>query len=653
DVRRRPGGLQRPGLGRGLHAPDGELAGTAGPARAVLPRLLAGEPARRPGLPVVVRARWLLAVGVRRDGPVAAADGRREPAREADRARADEARPDRLPGRAARPRGSAALRGLLRAPAPRGGREDRPPAARPRRRVGPGLAACPHDDRAHLGSRRDGPVPRRAEAEDVQRLRGVAARALRGVEPGAVSRAALERRARVAGRRGADDARPGRGGAAAGALPRARPRPAAARRAGVGARRRALHLRRPPGRHGVPGRAGAAEPDPLHPRPAMEVRGLSRSARPRRSRVRAVRPGGGPVRGAQPGGQAHGARADRRGALAASAAAPAARAGMRRDRHAGARAAEPQRRRGLVPERTTASNRHLRGRIVRTPELPVDMRRKSLDLADLAARQHGVVAYWQLIALGLSPEAIQRRVSAGLLHRLHRGVYAVGHRRLSRHGWIMAAVLAHGPEAVASHRTAAWLWGLLPQRGSAVWVTVPSTGRAKRKGIVLHQVRELHEKDRATRDGIPVTALGRTLIDVFSSETEERTERALEQAERLGLFDSRTIDEACERTPTRKCVRQIRTRLREHRAPAITRSAFERNFLIFCRKHNLPAPEMNAWVHGYELDAVWRDQKRAVELDDYYTHGSRRTFESDRSRDSKLNSVKWRVVRVTPARLKA
>jgi predicted transcriptional regulator of viral defense system len=172
-------------------------------------------------------------------------------------------------------------------------------------------------------------------------------------------------------------------------------------------------------------------------------------------------------------------------------------------------------------------------------------------LARLATRQHGVVAYWQLQRLGVTREAVKVRLAAGRIHRLYPGVYAVGHRKLSRHGWIMAAVLVHGPEAVASHRTAAWLWDLLPPRGSAVWVTVPSSGRSKRQGIVLHEVRELHKEDRATKQAIPVTALGRTLIDVFSSESEERTERALEQAERMGVLDGQAIDQACERRTAR------------------------------------------------------------------------------------------------------
>ena len=155
------------------------------------------------------------------------------------------------------------------------------------------------------------------------------------------------------------------------------------------------------------------------------------------------------------------------------------------------------------------------------------------------------------------------------------------------------------------------------------------------------------------RDGIPVTALARTLIDVFATESEERTERALEQAERMGQLDGRAIDDACARAPTRRGVKRIRARLREHRAPALSRSALERRFLIFCRTHKLPAPEMNAWVEGYELDAVWREQRVAVELDDFYTHRTRASFEGDRERDLKLQSLDYRVPRVTDRRMKA
>ena len=127
------------GLGRGLHAPDGALAGTRRPPGAVLPRLLPGEPARRARLPVLVRAGRLLAARVQRPGGAPAAHDRRGPAREAHRALVDEARADGLHRRPGRPAGTAGLRGLLRPPAPRGGREDRSPSGRAGRR---GPARC-------------------------------------------------------------------------------------------------------------------------------------------------------------------------------------------------------------------------------------------------------------------------------------------------------------------------------------------------------------------------------------------------------------------------------------------------------------------------------------------------------------------------------
>jgi very-short-patch-repair endonuclease len=154
------------------------------------------------------------------------------------------------------------------------------------------------------------------------------------------------------------------------------------------------------------------------------------------------------------------------------------------------------------------------------------------------------------------------------------------------------------------------------------------------------------------RDGIPVTSFARTLIDVFATEPEDRTERALEQAERMGLFDGRAVDAACDRARNRRGVRRLRGRLRQHREPALSRSRLERRFLIMCRKHRLPIPQMNAWVEGYELDAVWPEQKVVVELDDYYTHRTRASFENDRRRDARLQSLGYRVIRITDERLR-
>jgi predicted transcriptional regulator of viral defense system len=132
-------------------------------------------------------------------------------------------------------------------------------------------------------------------------------------------------------------------------------------------------------------------------------------------------------------------------------------------------------------------------------------------IAALAERQHGVVATWQLIALGLSHDDIGYRAQTGRLHRIHRGVYAVGYRKLTRHGHWMAAVLAYGPDAVLSHRSAAALWGVGP--GSyKIGVTTPHSKRS-RKGIRAHTA-ALDPEDRTIRDGIPVTSVARTILDL-------------------------------------------------------------------------------------------------------------------------------------------
>jgi predicted transcriptional regulator of viral defense system len=134
-------------------------------------------------------------------------------------------------------------------------------------------------------------------------------------------------------------------------------------------------------------------------------------------------------------------------------------------------------------------------------------------IAALATRQHGVVATWQLTRLGYSHTQVSDRCAAGWLHRIHRGVYAVGHRRLSQNGRWMAAVLACGAEAVLSHQAAVALWELRPRRTGLVDATVPGRRRHGQRGIRVHNVRTLAPTDRTVLDGIPVTSFARTVLD--------------------------------------------------------------------------------------------------------------------------------------------
>ena len=181
------------------------------------------------------------------------------------------------------------------------------------------------------------------------------------------------------------------------------------------------------------------------------------------------------------------------------------------------------------------------------------MRTKSLPLAravaDLAARQHGVVSIEQLLAIGLSRGTVKRWVADGRLHPVHRGVYAVGHARLSANGRFMAAVLACGEGAVLSHRSAAHLWNL-KAGGTRIEVTAPASGRRAPDRVRLYRTRRLGSEDRTRIEGIPVTNLARTLIDLAGVVDRRRFERAFEEAERNRQLDVRASDSsACRRSP--------------------------------------------------------------------------------------------------------
>ena len=217
----------------------------------------------------------------------------------------------------------------------------------------------------------------------------------------------------------------------------------------------------------------------------------------------------------------------------------------------------------------------------------------------------------------------------------------------------MAAVLACGPEALLSHRSAAALWELLPSSSPRAHVTVAARGRARRPGIVLHQVRHLHPDDRAIVDDIPVTSVPRTLLDVAGVETPRRLERAYEEADRRRLLDTRAVAALCERSAGRRGLKSLRALLAERRdPPPDTRSLLERRFLEFCRDHDLPEPAFNVAVAGYEVDAAWPPTPLVVELDSYRFHRGRTVFEEDRARDAALQLADYRVLRVTDRRLK-
>jgi very-short-patch-repair endonuclease len=250
--------------------------------------------------------------------------------------------------------------------------------------------------------------------------------------------------------------------------------------------------------------------------------------------------------------------------------------------------------------------------------------RPDLLITRLAARQHGVVSTAQLLAAGFTHDSIRRRVDAGWLHRIHRGVYAVGHRNLTHQGWWMAAVLACGEGAVLSHRSAAMHWGLLGARKRRVDVTVPSTsGRSLRKNIQVHRSTGLTPKAATIRKGIPTTTPARTILDLRRVVDRPTLEGAVAQAEILHL--------------------PIGNVPGLHHEP--TRSELERRFLRLCRRHGLPKPEVNVRIGPYEVDFLWREHKLIVETDGYRTHGGKVASHHDKARDARLRMMGLSVQR--------
>ncbi len=277
---------------------------------------------------------------------------------------------------------------------------------------------------------------------------------------------------------------------------------------------------------------------------------------------------------------------------------------------------------------------------------------QDLGLSALADEQHGVADYGDLIRLGVGPGAIQHRARTGRLHRLYRGVYAVGRKSVSREGRWLAAVRACGPDAVRSHLSAAALWDLLQNARNRIDVTVPGRTRRGTGDLTVHNVRRLRDDDRARVDQIAVTSVARTLLDIAEVVAPRRLARAIDAAERLRLFDLRAIDELCERSNGRRGVRPLKEALRRYRPTApVTRSGLERVFVEVCDRAGLPRPAMNLFVAGYEVDAAWLDQGVIVEVDGFEFHRTRAAFEADRRRDAALLREGLRVLRVTDRRL--
>jgi very-short-patch-repair endonuclease len=273
--------------------------------------------------------------------------------------------------------------------------------------------------------------------------------------------------------------------------------------------------------------------------------------------------------------------------------------------------------------------------------------RSDSGVAELAARQGGVVSRSQLRALGLDRYAVRRRVASGALHDVFR-VYAVGHPALTDLARLRGALLCVGSDALLGHRTAAGELGMCDQPGGVVDVVVAGRGSAHRPGIRIHRTRWLPEAHRTRRRGLALTSAARTLLDLAGAGTPD-LEQLVAVALRRHLTSEAELRRIAE-APGRGGGAALLALL-DGGGPAFTRSEAERRLLALVREAGLAPPRVNTLVAGLEVDFLWARERLIVEVDGWAFHAARGAVERDHLRDEVLGTAGYLVRRVTWRRL--
>lgn len=263
----------------------------------------------------------------------------------------------------------------------------------------------------------------------------------------------------------------------------------------------------------------------------------------------------------------------------------------------------------------------------------------------VAGSQDNVITGDQLRAAGLRRGAIAHRLQARTMQRMHANVFLLGAAPPTPMARARAAVLACGADAVASHRSAACLFGLLPEtEAAAVHVTVSGRNPGVHPGIRLHRVKDLPRQDVTTVNGIRVTSLARTIRDVAATESARDTERAFQEALYREVVTDKAIAAVLQREPRRRGAPVIRSLLQD---PRLTRSERERRILNLIAQAHLPKPLTNFPIRGYVADVFWPQHNLILEFDGWRGHGHRLAFESNRRRDQVMLAAGLRTLRIT------
>ena len=301
------------------------------------------------------------------------------------------------------------------------------------------------------------------------------------------------------------------------------------------------------------------------------------------------------------------------------------------------------------PSRVSTPER-ARIRLVDGSELEIALEHaRAVDVAvEVAARQRRVISYAQLRAAGATRSAVAHWTRAGRLHRWTRGVYLVGHPDPLPLAPETAALLATGPDAALCAATASGRWQVTEPATGLIHVLVAGRKPRPAAPIAVHLTATLDPRDVRILDGLPVTSPARTLLDLAAMVGRRDLHWAVEEARVRRLVTTADLVEQLERTPRRRGAGRLRDVITESAArTALTRSAAERRLLDLLRAAQLPAPETNVRVRGFEVDAFWREHRLVVEIDGFAFHSTRAAFERDRRRDATLQAAGLRVIRLT------
>ncbi|HEX3974793.1 MAG TPA: hypothetical protein VHW96_00940 [Solirubrobacteraceae bacterium] len=269
------------------------------------------------------------------------------------------------------------------------------------------------------------------------------------------------------------------------------------------------------------------------------------------------------------------------------------------------------------------------------------------EILDLARRQHGHVARWQLLELGASDGLIRGRLASGAWVTVHVGVYCIGPRRNDPVSRAAAAVLACGRGAALSHASAASLWGFLPRWWFPLEVT--SKDRRERPDVTTHRCQSLKPRDVTRQHGVPTTSPARTTLDLAPRVSRKQLTRLVNDALRDKVLYRAALADVLERNPLHPGTKLLKHFVEDPRNP--TDSPLEDDFLAFVKKYGLPVPQTNVDLHGRKVDVFYPEANLIVELDGRAYHNDADAFRDDRDRDTENLKHGLTTVRITTDRL--